>query len=135
MHTQCLYTYKHVCGMFLIIIIYYARSVSLSLTCTVSMKKGNDVDIIKSITATVYINRFVLLYIRKLMFIVLTTEASYLPFLNIESRSTVSNLTGVDDGGVFVTLPSQLHFGNYTFTTAYVSVIWYTICHVTVIYM
>ena len=60
---------------------------------------------------------------------------SYLPFLNIESRSTVSNLTGVDDDAVSVTLPSQLHFGSNTFTTAYVSVIWYIICHVTVIYV
>ena len=61
--------------------------------------------------------------------------ASYLPFLNIESRSTVSTLTGVDDGGVFVTFPSQLQFGSNTFTTAYVSVMWYIICHVTVIYV
>ena len=100
------------------------------MTCTVSMKKGNDVDIIKSITATVYINRFVLLYIRKLMFIVLTTEASYLPFLNIESRSTVRNLTGVDDGDVSVTLPSELHFGNNTFTTAYVrDMVYYMSCY------
>ena len=60
---------------------------------------------------------------------------SYLPFLNIESRSTVSTLTGVDDGSVLVTLPSQLHFGSNAFTTAYVSVIWYIICHVTVIYV
>ena len=50
-------------------------------------------------------------------------STSYLPFLNIESRSTVSNLTGVDDDAVSVTLPSQLHFGSNTFTTAYVSVI------------
>ena len=60
---------------------------------------------------------------------------SYLPFLNIESRSTVSTLTGVDDYALSVTFPSQLHFDNNTFTTAYVSVIWYIICHVTVIYV
>ena len=60
---------------------------------------------------------------------------SYLPFLNIESRSTVSNLTGVDDWAVSVKLPSQQHFGNYTFTTAYVSVIWFIICYFTVIYV
>ena len=55
--------------------------------------------------------------------------------MNIESRSTVSTLTGVDDDDGPVTLPSQLHFGNDTFTTAYVSVIWFIICHVTVIYV
>ena len=86
----------------------------------VRLQKGND---IITITDVAYINRYVLYECS--LIIVLKLEASYLPFLNIESRSTVSNLTGVDDGTRSVTLPSQLHFGNNTFTTAYVSVIWY----------